>query len=83
VPNLPGDQPKHPTSYAPPLLQVGLGLVLLYVAWWAAGHAQVVRATDAWAYNALSLITLIAGVLWLPFAVGALVVVVRNRRRRP
>jgi hypothetical protein len=69
-------------SLAPPLLQLGLGVGLLAVAWWAYGHAQVSRATDAWAFNGLSAISVIAGVLWLPFGVVALGIVLRNRRRR-
>ena len=81
-PYLPGHPPKQPTSYAPPLLQVGLGIALLGLALWAYEHAKVARATDAWAFNGLSAISVVAGVLWLPFAVGALVGVVRNRRRR-
>jgi hypothetical protein len=61
---------------------MGLGVGLLVLAWWAAQHAQVTRATDAWAFNGLSAVSAIAGVLWLPFALGALGVVLRNRRRR-
>lgn len=80
--NLPGHPPKPSTSLAPPMLQVGLGLGLVTLAWWANGHAQVVRATDAMALNGLAVISAIAGVLWLPFAVTALVHVLRNRRRR-
>ncbi|MGA8048283.1 MAG: hypothetical protein WCA30_18675 [Dermatophilaceae bacterium] len=81
-PYLPGHPPKQPTSFGPPLLQVALGIALLGLAWWAYGHAQVARATDAWAFNGLSAISVLAGILWLPFALAALVVVVRNRRRR-
>lgn len=81
-PYLPGHPPKQPTSFGPPLLQLTLGGALLALAWWANEHASVVAATDVWAYNALAAISVLAGVLWLPFAVAALVVVVRNRRRR-
>lgn len=81
-PYLPGHPPKQPTSFGPPLLQLTLGGALLGLAWWANEHAKVVAATDVWAYNALSAITVLAGILWLPFAVAALVVVMRNRRRR-
>lgn len=69
-------------SLVPPLLQLGLGVGLLGLGWWAQEHAQVVRATDAWAFNGLSVISAISGLLWLPFAVAALGVVLRNRRRR-
>ncbi|MCA1781368.1 MAG: hypothetical protein ABR500_00315 [Dermatophilaceae bacterium] len=81
-PYLPGHPPRPPLSLVPPLLQLGLGIGLLGLAWWAYEHAQVARATDIWAFNGLSAISALAGVLWLPFAVSALAVVLRNRRRK-
>ena len=66
----------------PPVLQIALGVGLLWLGWWAYGYAQVARATDAWYFNGLSLISVLAGVLWLPFAIGALGGVLRNRHRR-
>jgi hypothetical protein len=81
-PYLPGHPPKQPTSYGPALLQVALGLALLGLAGWAYEHAQVARATDVWAFNGLSAISAVAGVLWMPFALASVVVVVRNRRHR-
>ena len=66
----------------PPFLQVLLGLGLLALAWWAYKESQVTAATDAWIYNSLSVISGLAGLLWLPFAFTALGIVVRNRRRR-
>lgn len=81
-PYLPGHPPKPPTSLVPPALQIVLGGGLLWLAWWAYGHAQVARATDAWYFNGLSLISALAGLLWLPFAVAALGIVLRNRHRR-
>lgn len=81
-PYLPGQPPKAPTSFVPPVLQILLGSGLLALAWWAYREAQRTGATDAWAYNGLSAISGLAGLLWLPFAVAALVIVLRNRRRR-
>lgn len=80
--NLPGVEPKPPTSLVPPVLQIALGLGLLLLAWWAYEQAQVVRATDVFAFNGLSAIAVIAGLLWLPFAFTSLGMVIRNRRRR-
>lgn len=80
--NLPGVQPKPPTSLVPPVLQIALGLGLLLLAWWAYQQAHVVRATDVFAYNGLSAIAVIAGLLWLPFAFTSLGIVIRNRRHR-
>ena len=64
------------------MLQLALGAALLLLAWWSAAHARVVRATDVFAWNALSAILAVAGVVWLPFALMALGLVARNRRRR-
>lgn len=80
--NLPGHAPRPPTSFVPPLLQVGLALGLLWAAWWANGQSKMVRATDSFAYNGLSAIALIAGLLWLPFALTSVGIVLRNRRRK-
>lgn len=80
-PYLPGHPPRPPTSLVPPVLQILLGIGLLVLARWAYVAAQSASATDAWYYNGLSVISALAGVLWLPFAVFALGVVLRNRRR--
>ena len=80
--NLPGHAPRPPTSFVPPLLPVVLALGLLGAAWWAYEQSKVVRATDSFAYNGLSAIAVIAGVLWLPFALTSLGIVIRNRRHR-
>jgi hypothetical protein len=80
--SLPGYPDRPPTSLVPPLLQVALGAALLLLAWWSAAHARGVRATDVFAWNALAAITVVAGLLWMPYALVALGLVVRNRRRR-
>ncbi|HHU08456.1 MAG TPA: hypothetical protein GXZ60_00305 [Intrasporangiaceae bacterium] len=81
-PYLPGHPPKPPTSLVPPALQILLGIGLLLLAWWAYRTGLQVRATDAWYYNGLSVISAVAGALWLPFAFVALGIALRNRRRR-
>lgn len=80
-PYIAGHPPKAPTSYWPPALQLALGGGLIWLALWANGHAQTGPATEAWIFNALSAVSGLAGLLWLPFAVGALYVVIRNRRK--
>jgi hypothetical protein len=80
-PNIPGDKPRRPTSLVPPLLQVGLAVGLFVLAIWAYFHAPAARATDAWMYNALSAVSALAAILWLPFALTSLGRVLANRRK--
>ncbi len=78
--NLPG-QPEHrPTSLVSPLVQLGVAAALFVVALAAYLYAPQARATDVWLYNALSAVTGLAGLLFLPFAVASLFTVLRNRR---
>ena len=79
-PNIPGDKPHRPTSLVPPLLQVALAAGLAVLAVWAYLHAPEARATDMWIYNALSAVSALAALLWLPFALVALARVLHNRR---
>jgi hypothetical protein len=81
--NLPGSAPHNPTSLVPPVLQVGIAAGLLLLAVWAYLHAPAVRATDQWIYNALSAVSALAGLLFLPFALTALGKVLKNRRSVP
>ena len=80
--NLPGSPPKEPTSLLSPLLQVLLVGGLLVLARWSALQAVHVRTTDQWAYNALSAVSALAGVLFLPFSLAAVAIAVCNRVRR-
>ena len=78
--NLPG-QPEHrPTSLSSPLCQLALTAALLIVALGAYLYAPRARVTDIWLYNALSAVTALAGLLFLPFALAAFFAVLRNRR---
>ncbi len=77
---LAGHPPRQERSLWPPALQIVLVLALIATARWSEHHAPSVRATDQWAYNALAVCLYLLGILWLPFAIGALVKVLRNRR---
>lgn len=77
---MPGSPPWRPTSYRAPTLLLLMGLGFIALGWWANEHAQVVRATDVWAYNALSAMALLTGVLFLPFAGAAFYRSMHNRR---
>ncbi|MGL5851882.1 MAG: hypothetical protein ACRCZD_13975 [Phycicoccus sp.] len=80
--NIAGYPDPVPTSLVPPVLQLGLVAGLLWLARWSALHAPQVRATDQWVYNGLAVTSALAAVLFLPFALVALGVVVRNRLSR-
>lgn len=77
---MPGSAPWRPTSYWSPTLLLLMGVGFLALGWWANEHAQVVRATDVWAYNALAAMAGLTGVLFLPFAGAALYRAMHNRR---
>lgn len=77
---MPGSAPWRPTSFAAPLALLALSFAFLALGWWANEQAQVVRATDVWAYNALAAMALLVGVLFLPFAGAGFYRVVHNRR---
>ncbi|MBT9256287.1 hypothetical protein KMZ30_11955 [Phycicoccus sp. KQZ13P-1] len=55
---------------------------LFVIARWSAAHAPEVRATDQFAYYALSAVNAHLATLFLPFSLVALGVVIRNRRRQ-
>ncbi|MGL5817190.1 MAG: hypothetical protein ACRCYR_06485 [Phycicoccus sp.] len=80
--NIAGTPDAAPTSLVSPVLQLGLVAGLFGLARWSALHAPQVRATDQWVYNGLAVTCALAGALFLPFALVALGVVVRNRLRR-
>lgn len=82
-PYLAGHPPKVQRSLLGPLLQVALALACFAVATWAYSSAPQMRATDIWIYNALAVVSALGGLLFLPFAVAALVRVLRNRKMRP
>lgn len=77
---MPGSAPWRPTSFASPIALLALSLAFLALGWWAIEQAQVVRATDVWAYNSLAAVALLVGVLFLPFAGAGFYRVVHNRR---
>ena len=77
---MPGSTPWRPTSFASPLALVGLSVAFLVLGWWANEQAQVVRATDVWAYNALAAMAFLVGVLCIPFAGAGFYRVIHNRR---
>ncbi len=77
---MPGSGPWRPTSYTGPLVMLLMGAGFLALGWWANGQAQVVRATEMWAYNALAAMALLIGVLFLPFAGATFVRAMRNRK---
>ncbi len=79
--NLPGAKAHRPTSLVSPALQLVLAAALFFVAIWSYYHAPTVRATDQWVWNFLSAVTGLAALLFLPFAVVALGIRLRNRRR--
>jgi hypothetical protein len=65
------------------MLLMGVGFLAL--GWWANAQAEVVRATDMWAYNSLAAVALLTGALltgalFLPFAGATFVRAMRNRK---
>ncbi|MCA0179574.1 MAG: hypothetical protein LCH77_08300 [Actinobacteria bacterium] len=76
-----GHPPKVERSYWPPALQFALAVGLLGLGRWADLHAPHARTTDQWAFNSLALCCYLLGLLFLPFALAALVKVIRNRRK--
>lgn len=77
---MPGSAPWRPTSFASPIALLVTSLAFLALGWWATEQAQVVRATDTWAYNSLAAVALLVGVLFLPFAGAGFYRVMHNRR---
>jgi hypothetical protein len=77
---MPGSGPWRPTSYRSPTVLLLMGIGFLALGWWADEQAQSVRATDVWAYNALSAVAFLTGVLFLPFAGAAFYRSAHNRR---
>jgi type VI protein secretion system component VasK len=77
--NLPGQRHHRPTSLTSPVLQCVLAAAVLALAIWSYRHAPTVRATDQWAYNFLAAVAGLLGLLLIPFAIAALVRVLRNR----
>lgn len=77
---MPGSAPWRPTSFVSPVVMVVLAVAFLALGWWANEQAQVVRATDVWAYNALAAMAFLVGVLFLPFAGAGFYRVIHNRR---
>ena len=77
---MPGSGPWRPTSYVGPLVMLLMGVGFLALGWWANAQAEVVRATDMWAYNSLAAVALLTGALFLPFAGATFVRAMRNRK---
>ena len=77
---MPGSGPWRPTSYTGPLVMLLMGAGFLALGWWANAQAEVVRATDVWAYNSLAAVALLTGALFLPFAGATFVRAMRNRK---
>lgn len=78
--NLPGQRHYRPTSLVSPVLQFALAAGVLLLAIWSYHHAPTVRVTDQWVWNYLAAVAGLMGILLVPFAVAALIRVLRNRR---